>query len=233
MEKRIPVTFLAICLLLLSPAASPLFALPASKTTIHIALWALVDAYPGSQEASEVFEGPAAYPAKKIKEIAPFLIEGMVYGWDFVYTPSDTQRNVAEYFSFEPRLPLSQDDATHIQYTKPWEENNRLYCWVDFPLTETMLTLKNQWESVEYQRIRGLGYAPLADGFDGIKKASTEALKDAVREYARGIMKNKPKEISGKVLLVNNPLIAINSGRYKIELDFFIDLSTIVIYNFY
>jgi hypothetical protein len=143
------------------------------------------------------------------------------------------QRNVAEYFSFEPRSLLSQDDETHIQYTKPWEENNRLYCWVDFPLTETMLMLKNQWESVEYQRIRGLGYAPLADGFDGIKQASTEALKDAVREYARGIMKNKPKEISGKVLLVNNPVIAINSGRYKIELDFFIELSTIVTYNFY
>jgi len=231
MEKRLPLKNLAICLTLFF-AANGLFALPASKTDIHISLWALVDAYPGSLEAAQTFDN-YSYPVKKIKEVAPFFIEGMVYGWNFVYTPLDVRRSVAEFFEFEPSRLLTADETKRIQYAKPWEENNRLYCWINFPLTQHMIVMKQQWDSVEYRRVRGKGFAPLELGFEGIQKAASEALKNAVREYARGMTKNKPKELVGRVLLVNTPVLSVDAGRYKIELDFFIELSTIIPYNLY
>jgi hypothetical protein len=229
MEKRIQISFAVLLLTVFALSAVDFY----PQNTIHIALWALRDALPGTEDAALNPDNPYTYSVKALRETAPFLIEGMVYGWEFSYTPSDIQRSVEEYFSFEPSFDLVQEDIQRIQYTKPWEENNKVNCWVDFPLSETMMLLRQQWSSVSYKRIKGRGYAPLANGFDGIKQASSEALKNAVREYARALMKNKPKEITGRVLVVNNPSIALNAGRYQIELDFFVELSTIVSYNLY
>jgi hypothetical protein len=201
-----------------------------SKNTVHFALWALSDAIPGSPEASAPSDNPYAYAAQKIRETAPFLIEGMVYGWKFTYTPSDIQRGVEEFFSFEPILTLSEADSARIQYTHPWQKDNRVSCWIDFEITPTMRLFKKQWESIDYRRIKGRGFAPLTDGFDGIKAAAAEALKIAVRDYARGILKNKPKEAAGNVLVVNSPVIGINAGRDQVELEFYLELTQILPY---
>jgi hypothetical protein len=205
----------------------------APQNTVHIMLWALSEAIPGSPEAARPSNNPYAYAAQKIREAAPFLIEGMVYGWKFAYTPSDISRGVEEFFAFEPILTLSQTDAARIQYTQPWHENNKINCWVDFELSETMLFLKQQWQSIAYRRVKGRGHAPLVNGFDGIKEAATESLKSAVREYARGILKNKPRELTGNVLVVNSPFIGINAGRYQLELDFFLELTSTVSYRLF
>ena len=203
----------------------------APQNTVHITLWALSEAIPGTPEAASPSNNPYAYAAQKIRETAPFLIEGMVYGWKFTYTPSDLARGVEEFFAFEPIWTLSQEDAARIQYTQPWHENNKINCWVDFELSETMLFLKQQWKAIEYRRIKGRGYAPLVNGFDGIKAAAEESLKSAVREYARGILKNKPRELTGNVLIVNSPLIGLNAGRYQVELEFFLEITATVPYR--
>ena len=74
---------------------------PSVKEHIRIPLWAEVDAYPELMQ-EEGFDAEK-YPIQKIKEVAPFLISGMVYGWDFVYTPSDKARNVEEYFEIQEK----------------------------------------------------------------------------------------------------------------------------------
>jgi hypothetical protein len=211
-----------------------------SQDTVHITLWALSEAPPGTPEFADPPDNPWTYAARRIRETAPFLIEGMVYGWEFSYTPSDTARSVAEQFSLEPfgtrqQSPrtLSEADIARISYAGPREENNQVSCWVDFALDDTMILLRKQWRSVSYRRITGRGFAPFAGGLDAIKQAAADALKNAVREYARGLEKNKPKEIEGRVVIVNNPSIGINAGKYQIELDFFLEMSKIELYSLY
>ena len=40
------------------------------------------------------------YSVKEIKNLAPFVFEGIIHGWNFSYTPYDKTRQVNEYFEF-------------------------------------------------------------------------------------------------------------------------------------
>lgn len=205
---------------------------------IRFALWASGDAYPGyfdqtKAEQNQRPEGESMYdvPVARIKEVAPFLLEGMVYGWKFEYVPYDRARRVEEYFSFVPVQSFSEADKANIRYEKPWAQDDRLWCWVTFERTSQMLHRFLSWQGITNPRVRGIGYARLSDGFAGIQTACGEAVKQAVREYERKLIKNKPKEISGTVLISEPPLIGIDSGRYMVTLDFFLETDRIVKYE--
>ena len=225
MEKRLQVTllFLFIVCSLYSQNSSVV-------EHIRIPLWAELDAYPELLQDSNI--DAETYPVQKIKEIAPFLISGMVYGWDFVYTPSDKARNVEEFFEIKERA-LSPIEIYGISYSSPWVQNERLNCWCEYTRTPAQIHNYNLWSSIQNPTIQGYGYGNISDGFDGIVDAAKDALKKAVREHYRGKIKNKPKEITGSVLIRKEPLIGIDEGRYTIKLDFFLEYDTIIYYNVY
>lgn len=202
--------------------------IPDFMEKIRIPLWAELDAYPGLAEAQDVSAGQFDYPISRLKKTAPFLLNGMVYGWRFEYTPSDKLRGVAEYFSTEEINTINDAD---IVYTKPWFENNRVYCWIEYTRTPQMIWLLNAWKSIKTQKIQGSGTGKISDGFDGITNAANDALKNAVRAHYREIIKNKPKEIDGRVIIRSTPKIGINAGHYVVELDFFLETDRIVKYT--
>jgi hypothetical protein len=199
---------------------------------IRIPLWAEADAYPGLAEAQDTTTGVYEYPVKRIKTLAPFLINGMVHGWNFTYTPYDKLRGVEEYFDFSDILPLGNGEE-NISYSNPWISDGKITCWVEFTRTPQMLRNYALWASINHPTISGKGEGKIADGFDGITTAAKEAVKDAVRRYFRGTIKNKPKEITGKVLIRKEPFIGINSGRYVVQLDFFLETDRIISYTQY
>ena len=204
---------------------------------IRFALWAARDAYPGffddtkKQTPAATGKNIYAVPVQRIKEVTPFLLEGMIYGWQFDYTPYDKTRRVEEYFEFTPIQTLTDADKAQITYTKPWLQDDRLWCWVEFRRSPQMMHIFNSWQVITNPHIKGIGYARLTDGFEGIQKACGEALKNAVREYERKLIKNKPKEIMGRVMITEPPLIGIEAGRYVVTLDFFLETDRIVKYE--
>ena len=223
MEKRLQVIFLLIFLFF------PLFSqTPSVVEHIRIPLWAELDAYPELLQNSEI--EAESYPIKKIREVAPFLISGMVYGWDFVYTPSDVARNVEEYFELTEKQ-LSDNELIGIKYSSPWIQDNRLNCWCEYTRTPMQIQNYNLWASIQNPTIQGQGFGSISLGFDGIVEATKDAVKKAVREYYRGQIKNKPKEITGSVLIRKQPLLGIDAGKYTIKLDFFLECGTIRYYT--
>ena len=210
---------------------------------VRFSLWAQMDVYPGYFEGDTASEsvreinrqndGDDVYsvPVRKIREVAPFFVGGMVYGWKFEYTPYDKARGVEEFFEFSPVFGLSDADKERIRYAKPWVKDDVLSAWVEFPRTEEQMHFYYFWRSVIHPRVSGIGYAPLSDGFDGIKSASEEALRNAVREYARKKIKTKPKLVSGTVLISEPALIGIDAGRYRVSLDFFMETDRILEYK--
>lgn len=201
---------------------------PSMINHIRINVWADVDAYPGLADANdyEDFE----YPIKCIKETAPFLINGMVYGWEFSYTPSDKTRGVEEYFEVSEIVP-EEVVRKKIKYSSPWIDDNLFRCWVDFDRDEYQVRDYYRWNSINNPLITGRGYGDLRDGFQGIVDASKDALKNAIRDYFRGVIKNKPKEIRGKVLIKGEPSLGVDAGRYVFNLDFFLECGKIVEYK--
>ena len=203
---------------------------------IRFALWAATDAYPGyfddeKKQPPEKNDTMYAVPVRRIREITPLILEGMIYGWQFDYTPYDKARRVEEYFEFSPIQKLTDEDRKTIVYTKPWVQDDRLWCWVEYKRSPQMMHIFESWQVITNPRIRGVGYAKLSDGFAGIQEACGEALKNAVREYERKLIKNKPKEIMGRVMITEPPLIGIEAGRYVVTLDFFMETDRILEYE--
>ena len=197
---------------------------------IRIPLWAELDAYPGLAEAQDISAGVFDYSIARLKTLAPFIIGGMVNGWNFSYTPSDKLRGVEEYMDFSPVRELGEAEQ-NIAYAKPWVEEGKVYCWAEFTRTEPMIRNYYLWASITNDTVHGTGYGKISDGFDGIRDAVRDAIKDAVRAYFRTKVKNKPKEIRGRVLLRREPLIGIDAGRYKVQLDFFLETDKILPYT--
>ena len=56
---------------------------------IRMPLWAELDAYPELKEAQNTSSGQFDYTISRIKTLSEFLLNGMTYGWTFVYVPYD------------------------------------------------------------------------------------------------------------------------------------------------
>lgn len=203
---------------------------PSQIRKIHFSLWAELDAYPELEQAQDLSSGVYDYSVSRIKQTAPFLIEGMVYGWEFSYTPQDNARGVEENLEITEIVP-SDFFLNNITFSSVWFENERMNCWVTFERNESQIQNYNLWASIKNPVIHGRGYGKLSDGFDGIKNAAAEALKNAVREHFRAIIKNKPKQINGKVLIKEPPILGIDAGKYVINLDFFLECDKIIEYK--
>ena len=205
---------------------------PSVVRNIRRPLWAELDAYPGLELSSDENEGQFDFPVKQIRKIAPFIISGMVYGWNFVYVPYDKARGVEEYL--EVTEVVSSDVIKDgITYVSPWISENNLNCWAEYTRTDSQIQNYNLWSSIQNPVIGGIGYASVEKGFEGIEEAARESLKAAIRNYYRNTIKNKPKEITGAVLIRSFPTLGISSGRYVINLDFFLECGKIVEYSVY
>lgn len=231
MEKRLPSLIFAITLAQIL-AFSVHAQTPSIIENIRFPLWAELDAYPELAGKQDVNDDVFDFPIRQIKQVAPFFIGGMVYGWNFSYTPSDKQRGVEEYFEFTEVMPLGNAEK-RINYSSPWIEDGLLNVWVNFSRDEQMARNYSLWSSINNPHIRGRGYGRVSDGFDGITTAARNALKESIREYFRGRIKNKPKRIDGSVLIICEPELGITSGQYVVQLDFFLETSRIVTYTQY
>lgn len=200
---------------------------PNFQEIIQIHIWSELDAYPELAEAqntnAEIFD----YSKERIKNLAPFLINGMVYGWNFVYTPSDKLRAIDEYFEISP---ISQIDTKEnpITYRNPWIQDNLVHIWAEYTRTKNQIHSFKAWETTTTKKTQGTGTASVKLGFEGISEATKNAIRDGIRNFYRPIIKNKPKEISGRIIISKEPKIGITQGQYSVKLDFFLETDRII-----
>ena len=241
------------------PAASP--QVPNQSRQLRIQIWSELDPFPGGfgDEAWETGEddlpaaGAAAAPLPsaggsaeseatrtrlysfaigRAKELTPFFLSGMLSGWTFDYTPSDKGRGVEESFEFAEITPFDWS-MNSIEYRDPLPEDEKLLVWAYCDRTEVQQLSYRRWSSSNLPKVRGRGSASVAKGFEGIKESVGSAIRDAVREYWRTYSRNKPKEITGRVLLIGVPRVYISEGQYKTDLEFFLETDRIVKYTYF
>ncbi len=230
MEKRFPLILIVLFISLSLFPQERIYQTEGAENLLRIEIWSLLETEPGREiESSSTFYDNSV---NELKTVAPFVLEGMIYGWDFSYSPSDTQRKADEYFEFTPRGVILKGDE-RLSFKDPRIENERFYVWLEYMRSAEMMAQKRAWDSVIFPKISGTGRGKIENGTEGIIQAYREALKNAVRSYARGIEKNKPKEIRGSVLLIKNPRLYIDSGAYTADLDFFLQVGKIIPYALY
>lgn len=199
--------------------------IPQDKS-IKIELWAEIDCYPEIKESEERAKN-------HFLSLSHFILEGMVYGFDFCYTPYDKTRGVQDDFSLVPVVPYATQNYGKINWSVPHIKDNLLYYWLEFTRTPAQQQYYNNRVALNSKKIKGQGTGKIKDGFEGIKQGFSNCAKNAVREYARGITKNKPQRVEGRLFLVGDPRIYAKNGDYVCVLDFFVEIDTIVQYNVY
>lgn len=203
---------------------------PDFSENIHIHVWSELDAYPESEEAKDTHSEIFAYSIERIKEVSPFLINGMVYGWNFSYTPSDKLRNVEEYFEISSIASIDAE-KNPITFKNPWIQDNLVHIWAEYSRTPEEIWSYRTWSSINIKKTQGTGKGAVSKGFEGIEEATTNCMKDAVRNHYRPLIKNKPKEITGKIIISKSPNIGITQGQYSVKLDFFLETDRIIKYT--
>ena len=221
------------------------------REQIRIRVWSEMDAYPGGSfeddsldikvEGSSEDEDAVKddddlalyrYAINRVRELSPYLVSGMLYGWDFDYVPSDKTRQVSEEFDFN--LIKSFDKSVNLLTMHyPIVKDEQLVTWVWCSRTDEQISLYDNWISITNPKIHGTGSASVEKGFEGVQEACGQAIKNAVRSYYQQTVKNKPKEITGKVILSKEPRIYIKNGLYTVDLDFFMETDRIILYTFY
>jgi len=211
------------CLLFLSA-----FLFSESPRVLRAPVWIYLEPVPGS------FGEPAEKqpPVIEINEIARFVLSGMSGGWNFTYVPSDRQRNVEEEFSLEPVMPLQKEDP-RVSVDSLTPDYPRLTCWAQLTVDAAIERRLTYWDSIRFHPAKGRGTGERIRETQGIRDAYSHAVLQAIRTLARGLEKNKPKEISGEILLRSSPRLFADEGRFVAEVSVLVNIREVVPYTLY
>ncbi len=151
---------------------------------------------------------------QRILEEARYVLSGMVYGFTFSYTPYDKGRRVEEEFLLEPYHWIQRGDP-NLFVAEVRVEGSRVYVRVRYALRDFQEAWYQGLRSNVLPAASGTGEAPFYQGPEGRMKALQEGIKNAIREYARTVMYNKPQTLKGLIVLDAAPRMLLDSGLYK------------------
>lgn len=167
---------------------------------------------------------------RRTLEEARFVFSGMIYGFRFRYTPSDSARQVEEIFELEPIAELPWGDPNLIVKSSR-VEGNRLYVRVAYRLREFQEARKASWRSNTLTGAEAYGEARIYDGYRARFEAIRSGIKTALREHFRQVVYNKPKEISGDLVLDRQPELGLRSAMYAARVEIRFRTRTILPYS--
>ena len=201
-----------IALLLLSTLLSY-----AQDGTISLRLWCELE--PMVQE-NEDYPLSTEQAQQRTLEEARAILSGMIYGYRFRYTPGDSIRQLDEEFSLNPVAEILWGDP-NLQIADAWIKDSLLFVKVTYRLEDFQTSRRRAWSSNSVEVSSGVGSHSVftATSPEGKQNALREALNNAVREALRSVVFNKPREVTGEILIWNPPDTVIQSGTYTTQAD--------------
>lgn len=197
-------------------------------SSLSAPVWVYLETVPGNLSLEEMKNKTP--PIQELHDISRFIVSGMLYGWKFSYTPPDNTRAVTEYFELSPIESIAIDD-TSFTLSNISPEYPILVCWARYTLNEAQKRRLMYWNSIVFKNGGGIGRGERTDESQGIKNAYTNAIMQSVREYARSIEKNKPKEIRGEVKLKESPRLFSDQGYFVATVRVRINILEIIPYK--
>lgn len=167
-----------------------------------------------------------------LEKIGRYLLSGMIYGWYFVYTPSDKTRKIDEFFELVPIRSIEKGDPLYY-LTEVKNSYPKVFAWARYALNQESLAWIKHWTSASYDTSRGRGSGERSNNIDGLWEAYNNALLSAVRDHARKLEKNKPKEIRGEMLLRENPRLFAEAGAFVADLRLYIRITEVRPYSIF
>ena len=162
------------------------------------------DEYPLSRETA----------ARRVLEEGRGLFSAMIYGYSFVYTPSDAARRVQEVFALTPVAEIPWGSG-RMQVGDTAVEGTRLTSRLSYSLSREESLRRASWSSAALALSTGSGEGSLLKGYTEKGAALRNAIKDAVRGHLRTRILNKPREVRGDAVLWDDPRTIERAGAYR------------------
>lgn len=179
---------------------------------------------------ADPFIGGVEYPSTVEEGLALMLDEarwvfsGMIYGFRFFYNPPDPALEVEEVFELEPLLSIPWGDPS-LKVLNAWPRENRHRADLEYRLSEYQMMLRGVWEGNLLPSAEGEGRYTLFEGFSGRRAALERGVLQAVRDYFRPRLQNRPAAIEGQVALSEVPYLVIREGEYRGRVRIRMDLA--------
>ncbi|GAB1433741.1 hypothetical protein MASR2M29_23740 [Spirochaetota bacterium] len=191
---------------------------------------------PGLSAFSDVAD-PRYKPGLPDKEAAAQLLAearwvfaGMIWGFDYVYTPSDKARGIAEFFEIKPRWTknmagnaISRDAsvALDIRPLSVSMQDAMLYAYLECSLGAEEASEQASWAfGTSHGQARGTAAYFRLNSEDPLavvlarRKAIINASKEALRAILRDRTHNKPREVRGSFAFAAVPKVIVKNGEW-------------------
>ena len=165
-------------------------------------------------------------------EEARLVFSGMIYGYRFTYTPFDKTRGVEEYFALSPLAEISWGDK-NLRLVYKEVSDNRLWARFVYELEKFQEARIESWQTLSIPYDMGSGEGKIILGMKEKDTAREMAVKEAIRNHLRPKILNKPREITGEVLLLEGPSTVLRAGTYSTTVKVKIDIKEIIPYTIY
>jgi len=210
------IVFLTIAVTVPSTAQTPVPPEPwGDRITIEI--WSIAD---------RIVHGDTPVEERLLRE-AQATLSAMIYGYDFVYTPEYPARGVERYFELEPVGAIRWGDP-HLEIRDLRDERTTLYALIDYQLSTADRARLEAWRTTDVETSAGSGSAPLLEGYTGKIAALEEAIARAIREHLRQRYFNRPREVTGSVVLREPPRFRTVAGTYEAQVLVSIRITEVV-----
>ena len=177
-------------------------------------------------ELEPLIQTEAQYPLprdearRRVLEEARLVFSAMIYGFEFSYTPGDSARGVADELVLTPIAEVPWGDPG-LRIVDAWVDQRRLFAKVEYDLHPFQEDRRRAWGSTAVPTAAGVGESNmfLAPPPEGKRRSLEAAFREALRDHLRPIHFNKPREITGELLLWQPPAVVIRAGTYQTRVD--------------
>ncbi len=200
-----------------------------------------VSGFSGVIDPAYIARIPDGEAALAVLAEARWVFSGMVWGFDYVYTPSDKARAIEELFEIRPRS-TEAGVAMDLRPVSARLENTTLVALVAYRPNWIEQRQMASWKNSS-AAIQGSGTAlAFRNGAEGEqadaqviarRDAVTDAAQEALRAYLRGVTHNKPREVRGSFALAAAPRLFIRAGSWKATVKIYARVEEIIAYGAY
>jgi hypothetical protein len=188
-------------------------------------------ALPGDESFEQQGEYPLSQRNTRLSALTAAIgyFSGMIYGWEFEYAVGEKTRNVAEIFDWTPLGELPFGDV-RMTPDNAAQQRSIYRLWADYEMDPVQTARRGAWLGGQLRTLRARGRAGLDEDQ---QTALRNAAKQAVRSLVRGMERERPRIVRGRIALVKFPVITIADGEWTATAQFFIDIQDIEKYRGY
>jgi hypothetical protein len=195
-------------------ASPPALAQTSVRELIRAEFWADVEPVASVGEPWPVTPELAR---ERILEEAAWVYGGVIWGFEFAYTPYDKARAIAERFELAPIAGLKPELLALVPDALASGVNG-YSGFVEYRPGPDLASLMESYSREPWKGCQGIGRADMILGVKGRRAAYEDGLRAAIRSYLQGALPNKPRQVKGRIVLERPPSLAIINGAYTAQL---------------